>query len=53
MPTKVKEGCLIRASKRGASPSLNEVPPLLIKERGSKGVRLVSNPLTKVKGDKD
>jgi len=52
MPTKIEGGYLIRASKRGASPSLNKDPPLLIKERGIKGVRLVNNLSTKTKGDK-
>jgi len=29
--------------KRGAKPSLKSLPPLLWKERGIKGVRLISN----------
>jgi len=52
MSAKVKQGYLIRASKRGASPSLNRIPPLLGKERGIKGVRLVSNLSTKVEVEK-
>jgi len=50
MPTKVEGSYLIRASKRGASPSSNKVPPLHIKERGAKGVRLVNNLSTKIEG---
>ena len=52
MPAEVEGDYLIGVSKRGDSPSLTKIPPLLDKERGIKGVRLVSNLSTKVEGDK-
>jgi hypothetical protein len=48
----IKEHPVIRVFKRGVSPLFQSLPPLLIKERGTKGVRSLIIKLYRGQGNR-